>query len=214
MAISTYSELQTAVSNWMVRSDLAGSAAEFITLAESRLTRKLPLREMWTTAPLTGAVDARTIALPTDYVEAAFLKLTTDGGRADPITPYTVDTLPYTQTSGSPCGWAVDGATIALDRPCDQAHTFDFRYRQRFSLSDGSPTNWLLTNHPDVYLAAVLMWGGAFVKNINEAVQWKGLLDEAIEELTWIEGRGDALAPQQFDPALVSNRRFDLIRGE
>jgi len=39
MAISTYSELKTAVANWLDRSDLTDVIPDFITLAETRHKR-------------------------------------------------------------------------------------------------------------------------------------------------------------------------------
>jgi len=46
MAISTYSELQTAVANWLDRDDLTDRIPEFIALAEARFNRVLRLRSM------------------------------------------------------------------------------------------------------------------------------------------------------------------------
>ena len=59
MAISTYSELKTAISDWMARSDVSGSAADFITLGEARLNRLLEVVATMTT--LSGVVDSATI---------------------------------------------------------------------------------------------------------------------------------------------------------
>ena len=44
MAITTYSELQTAIDNWLARTDLAGRSPEFIALAEARMNRELETR--------------------------------------------------------------------------------------------------------------------------------------------------------------------------
>ena len=41
MAISTFTELKTAVDNWLARTDLAGRAPEFIALAEARMNREI-----------------------------------------------------------------------------------------------------------------------------------------------------------------------------
>ena len=48
MAISTYSELQTAAANWLDRSDLSDRIPEFIALAEARFNRILRIRDMET----------------------------------------------------------------------------------------------------------------------------------------------------------------------
>ena len=46
MAIGTYSELQTAVANWLDRDDLTDRIQEFIALAEARMNRILRLAIM------------------------------------------------------------------------------------------------------------------------------------------------------------------------
>ena len=44
MAITTYAELQTALDNWLARTDLQSRTPEFITLAEARMNRELETR--------------------------------------------------------------------------------------------------------------------------------------------------------------------------
>ena len=46
MAINTYATLQTAVANWLDRSDLTDRIPEFIALAEARMHRTLRLAIM------------------------------------------------------------------------------------------------------------------------------------------------------------------------
>jgi len=46
MAIGNYSELNTAVANWLNRDDLTDRIPEFIVLAEARFNRVLRIRAM------------------------------------------------------------------------------------------------------------------------------------------------------------------------
>ena len=82
MAISTYSELQTAVANWLDRDDLTARIPEFIVLAEARYNRELRIRGMETIVDISTVAGTRSYALPTGYLQARTLQLTTD-----PITP-------------------------------------------------------------------------------------------------------------------------------
>ena len=76
MAISTYAELQTAVDNWLARTDLSGRSPEWIALFEAKVKRKnvkLPSRITVTykvTDPATGQVRiAENVTLkPKDYI--------------------------------------------------------------------------------------------------------------------------------------------------
>lgn len=214
MAISTYSDLLTAVAKYSWRegdSEFESSAEDFIALGESRLNRELPLRVMETDAELTGTVGSRDIALPTLYVEPIALHLTTFG-TSTRLKPSVAGEMPLNMGNGVPSAWCINGENIQLDTPCDQAHTFTFRYRKSFKLSPSSSTNWLLTNHPDVYLAAALVWGGVFMAAPDLAAPWKIILDEAISEIGWKEARS-RVGTLSVDPALAARSGFNIISG-
>ena len=46
MALTTFSELQTSIANYLNRTDLTAPIKDFITLTESKLNRVLRLRAM------------------------------------------------------------------------------------------------------------------------------------------------------------------------
>lgn len=80
MAISQYSELKTAVANWLGRSDLTSRIPEFIGLAEDRVYQRLRLRAMETQAELKSSANVsvdtvsgtNTIALTPDTAATAY----------------------------------------------------------------------------------------------------------------------------------------------
>ena len=53
----------------------------------------------------------------------------------------------------------------------------------RLALSAQQPTNWLLTKHPDVYLAACLAWGAAYSEAFVVAASWQQLLESSLDEV-------------------------------
>lgn len=213
--ITTYSGLKTKVTEFAMRTgdtEFEGGSDTFIQLAESKLNRRLPLRVMEDEADLTGTIGSRLLTLPSDYVEPYSLELTTFG-EVTPLKPAVSNRLDKSLVNGVPKRWAIEGVSIGLDCPCDQAHTFLFRYRKSFALSDAEPTNWLLTNHPDVYLAAALVWGGAYMRSDEELNRWAVILENAIEEIAWKEARGVAQATLGVDPALVNAQSFNIMSG-
>jgi hypothetical protein len=213
--ITNYATLKTAVEKYLNRTGDASLSDEIdgmVQMAGSRLNRKLALRVMQDDAELTGTVGSREIALPDDFVEPYALRLTTFGDATD-LKPSLAGKMPLYDSRGVPQAWSVDGANIALDHPCDQAHTFLFRYRKSFVLSEAEDTNWLLTNHPDIYLAAVCVWGGVFMLSDEDAVRFKVILEEGLEELAWQESRSKSIATLSVDPALTSRGRFNIISG-
>ena len=212
VAITNYSELKTAVQTWLDRQDLSANAGDFIVLAESRLNRILPLRVNWTDAALAGVPGSRALPLPENFVEPVALFLTTFGVRSR-LTPLIAGTFEYGTTNGVPSAWCINGSNIDLDVPCDQAHAFAFRYRKSFALSDAAPTNWLLTNHPDVYLFAALVEAAFFIENPDFMTGVHQRLDLAVGELTAKEGRSHKIATLIVDPALLAAKNFNVQTG-
>ncbi len=196
MAISTYAQLQTAVASWLNRSDLTTQIPDFITLAESALNRRLNLRVMTQEASLSTTVSSRTVALPTAFIEPiALWRL--DADRV-PLIFRLPETMEICTTAGRPEYWAVD-ETIVFERPADAIYSLVFRYVQGFALSDAAPTNWLLTNHPDVYLFATLVEAAPYLRDDNLLAVMSARLEKAISEVTDKESRSRSLASLSTD---------------
>ena len=67
MALSTYTELKSAIANWLNRSDLTSEISDdFIVLTEADLNAKLRIRQMH--AQTTITIDAETESVPTGFL--------------------------------------------------------------------------------------------------------------------------------------------------
>ena len=66
MSITNYSELQTAVAAWINRTDLTALLPDFITLAESKLNRRLRTRYQ-ETALTSQTITTYALAILTAY---------------------------------------------------------------------------------------------------------------------------------------------------
>ena len=181
MSISTYTELKTAISDWMARSDVSGSAADFITLGEARLNRLLEV--VATTTTLAGVVDSTSVSISALSIVEPVSLYVTDNGQEYFVTPRALGSFTVEETSGLPGMWAIEGTNIKLDRPCDQTYSFRFVYQGRFALSDAAPTNEFLTNNPDLYMAASIVWGAVYTKDLQNGAMWKSMLDEFTAEV-------------------------------
>ena len=206
MSLSNYSELQASVLEWMERAGQTGQVADWIALAEARLNRELGPVE--TNATLTGTPGSRALSISALAMVEPVALFIADPGASDErlLPPLSPANMAYADTTGTPTNWTVDSPDeIRLNRPCDMAYAFRFRYRERFALAT-SATNWLLTNHPDVYLAASIVWGNAYNQDIAAASAWKGILDEAIPSIrhTIARTRKGSL---KVDPALLQMGR-------
>lgn len=209
MAISTYAQLQTAVASWLNRSDLTTQIPDFITLAESALNRRLNLRVMTQEASLSTVASSRTVDLPTAFIEPlALWRLDTD---RVPLIFRLPETMEISTTSGRPEYWAVD-ETIVFERPADAVYSLIFRYVKGFALSDTDTTNWLLTNHPDVYLFATLVEAAPYLRDDNLLAVWSARFERAVGEVMEKESRSRSLASLSTDLP-VARRGWDWLTG-
>lgn len=207
MALANYTDLQAAALDWMKRAGQTGQTADWVALAEARLNRELGAVE--TDMTLTGVASSRRIDISAVAMVQPIALFLAETGRDEVfINPKSDGTFPYLTTSGRPTAWAIDGTNIDFDRPLDAAYPFRLRYRQKFNLATAS-TNWLLTNHPDIYLAAVLMWGAGYNYDWNNGSVWKQTLDEGIPSVrNQIAQKKRAVLT--VDPGLTSRSRYSL----
>lgn len=217
MAIATFGDLTTAIGTWLARSgdsSITGNASDFIALLEARLNRWQPaLRVAEIEATLTGTPGSRFIALPNDFREPISLFRTTDS-EYEAMRPFIPGNDPLTVTEGTPEAWGIDGTNIVLDCPEAQADTFTFRYRQKFALGPGTDTtNWLLQEHPDVYLFGSLVEATAFMKSPAQAQLWDGRFGTAMEEVTNQDARSKSIAPMTMDAMLIGPPRYNIVTG-
>jgi hypothetical protein len=206
MAIAVYNDLKTKAASWLRRSGNSTYVAEvpdMITLAEARLNAEIGPVE--TNGTLTGVVSSRSLDTSAlTIVEPIALWITPGSGEdEDKLQQQSPANLNYLGTNGRPAQWAYDSEdALKLDCPCDTAYSFRFRYRGRFALSASATSNWLLENRPDVYLAATLGWGSAYLENFERASQWTTFLDRELPKVlhTLAKGRKGTL---RVDPGLA-----------
>lgn len=180
MAISTYSELQTAVANWLERDDLTTYIPDFIRLGEARLRTDIRVRELIQRDALT--VNALQISLPTGLLEAIEIRLLTD-----PVTTLTYlaphEMTNYRRTgTGKPKYFTIH-KEIEFDITPDSAYSGEIIYYKQVDLLADTATNTLLTTYPNLYLYSALMETAPFLMH-DERIQVWGALYKAAKEST------------------------------
>ena len=182
MSISTYDELQTAVANWLDRSDLTARIPEFISLAEARFLRKVRHWQMEKRATTPTVAGTKEIAVPSDYVEMRNLKINTS---VVDVLEFLPPSVFYWRNSeqGVPKYYTVQGDQLILYPTPDSEYTLEMGYYAFPTLADDNTTNWLLTSYPDIYLYASLLQAEAYIINDKRIGIWKAALDEALKEL-------------------------------
>jgi hypothetical protein len=202
MAISTYAELQTAVSNWLDRSDLTSRIPEFITLAEGRIGRKLRIREMETESDVSLVAGTRTAAVPTGFREVRRVRLdTTPVRELQYISPQDYWARYMSTNTDKPQVFTVEGTNMVFGPIPDAAYTAKVLHYKAFdALSTG--TNAVFLANPDLYLYGSLLAAEPFLKNDKRVGMWKGMFDEAMMELEMQNSRhpGQMVMRNDYNP--------------
>lgn len=183
MAITTYSELQTALTNWTHRSDLTSIFPDLITIAESRINRKLRIREMETEADVTITAGTRTASLPSDFGEVRRFYLSTDPvTELDFMSPQDYWAR-YTSTrQGKPLMFTIEGSNLVLGPIPGSGYTGKLQYYRSLPALSSSAHS-VFTSNPDLYLYGALTAGEAYLKNDKRFPLWKSQFEETMREL-------------------------------
>lgn len=193
MALGTYSELQSAVANWLARpgdATLVPFIPDFVRLAEARIGRDLRIRAMELRA--TAEIDGAFLALPAGFLEMRNLQLNTDPvTRLELMSPEQIDSLRGGSQAGRPRWYCVLGGQIQLAPAPDGPYEAEMIYWRRFEpLGVSQPANWLLEHAPDIYLYAALIEATAFIGNDERLALWSAGYDRAVMALQAADDRG------------------------
>ena len=185
MSITSYSELKTAIADFLNRDDLASVVPTFITLAESSIQRRI--RHWRQEKRSTITLDAQSEALPTAFLEAIRFYVTSNGTKPlEPISQaYMLDRKQLAQdTSGRPRFYAMTAGQFELYPVPDGSYDAEIYYYSRIpALSDVAPTNWLLEYFPDVLLYGALVHSAPYLKEDARIQIWSALYQEAVDSI-------------------------------
>jgi len=181
MAITTFSELKTAVANWLDRSDLDDRIPEFIALAEARHRRDFKIRRMETRVTANTIADTEYYTLPDNFTAMRNIQLNTDPKTPlEYLTPEQMDRVRGGSTTGKPKAYSIIGNTFQLRPIPDSVYEIEMLYYKYFTgLSDSNTTNDMLTYHPDAYLYAVLLEAEPYLQNDKRVQLWVGAYELA-----------------------------------
>jgi len=185
MAISTYSELNTAVANWLDRDDLTDRIPEFIALCEARFNRLLRIRAMEYKQTASTVAGQRNLALPTGFIQMRNLQM-----NASPIvpmqyvTPEIYDRLYGSTFTGTPEMYTIIADEIQLGPIPASVQTIEMLFYKKFdALTIVDTTNWMITNAPDVYLYGCLLEAEPFIMNDPRVQLWATAFKQAITDI-------------------------------
>jgi|TARA_R100000329_G_scaffold30857_1_gene28558 hypothetical protein len=185
MAITTYAELKTAISNWLDRTDLDDRIPEFIQLAEARHRRDFKIRRMETRVTANTIADTEYYSLPDNFTAMRNIQLNTDPKTPlEYLTPEQMDRVRGGSTTGKPKAYSIIGNNFQLRPIPDGIYEIEMLYFKYFTaLSDSNTTNDMLTFHPDLYLYGSLVEAEPYLQNDKRVQTWAGFYDRAKNDL-------------------------------
>lgn len=192
MAISNYSELQTAIQNWIADSGFSTTRAqEFIALAEAEINDELRVNEMETRANL--SISTEYTALPGNF---GGLRSRPKITSTNPIwfleymTPSQIDTLHLATETKRPRVYTIVDESLRLRPVPDTAYTVEIIYFLKVpALSTANTTNWLLTSRPNIYLYGAMAQAEDFLGNMTGGLSWRAKFMSALDKFVSADRR-------------------------
>jgi hypothetical protein len=185
MAISNYAELKTAIATWAVRSDLASRVADFVTLAEAEIRKDVRCQAMETLA--SGTLTGETLDFPAGFIWAKRLKV--NRYVQEYMAP--ADYSDLSEQDDTSARFTIIGQSIYILNGAS-GDSYSLIYWKAFTaFSADADTNWLLTNHPDVYLWCGCKQAAIATKNVPEIARMDGLYRSAVDRVNrseWFAG--------------------------
>ena len=185
MAISNYTELKTAVANWLDRDDLTDRIPEFIALAEARFNRVLRLRSMEVKYTADTVAGQRNLALPTSYIQMRNFQVNTSPlTTLSYVTPEIYDRVWGGSTTGTPKFYTILANEVSFGPIPASVQEVEMLFYKKFdNLSVTTTTNWLITNAPDIYLYGTMLEAEPFIMNDERVPLWAQALQQGISDL-------------------------------
>jgi hypothetical protein len=185
MSLSTYSDLQTSIANYLARSDLTSIIPDFITLAENRLRRELRIRQMLKSVTTATVASDATVELPSDFLEVRDFVVQTN-----PLTPLSYSSPsslsndPRASQVGVPKSYTILANDFLLSPVPDGVYTARLLYYAAPAyLSGANTSNVFLNVAPDGLLYGALVEAEPYLMNDARINTWGSMYDRAISSL-------------------------------
>jgi hypothetical protein len=214
MAISNYTELQTAVGNWLNRSDLTARIPEFIELAEAEIRRTIRTKHT-TEIEVTTVVGDGDYTLPSDIqgIKDVYIKSpAASAGSLDSIGAGLLynNRREFRADNQRPRLYALQDTTLLVSPLPDDIYTIGLEVERAFVELATTPTNYVLDDYPDVYLYGALVHSAPYLHEDERVQTWDSRFSRAIEQLKQDEIRNEHPQRLNMAPPRVIGATRDL----
>jgi hypothetical protein len=181
VSIDSYTELKTAIADWINRDDISDARlGDFVALAEDRIFRELRIEDMETYVALTADSDGR-VTIPADFLEAR--DVLWDDVPLDRVS--LAQMRSRAQYQGKPIAFARDRTFFALWPNPGNVTGFAMTYYARpTNLSTGNASNAVFAKAPALYLYGALVEAGIYLGSPPEKLSaWSDSFADAMARL-------------------------------
>lgn len=204
MPYSTYSELIAAVVDEMKDSTLEDKAPDFIRLAEAQFNRQLFTSDSEATQTTLLASGTESTAMPSDFRRLRSLFIDSEKVLAQ-LSPDDFRARWIEGDTGIPETFAIIGTDFHWGPIPDSDYTVTCVYVQGIPLlSETNTTNWLLEDHPDLYLYGALRQAELYGWNDERGRQFDLFVDSILGQIRV----ADAIKRQHANQATIAGSYF------
>jgi hypothetical protein len=181
--ITDYATLQTAVGDWLARSDLSSFIPNFVQNFEEDFYREPLNWAAWMEADLSVSISSGEAATPSDYLGLKIAYIS--GQTSPPLKRISLDQL-YQRypraVSGNQAVYVARNGDHLEFGPNVSSGTLVGTYYAKPTLlrSDSDGINWLITNAPDICLYGALLAATPFLQNDKRLAVWQTMYDRAL----------------------------------
>jgi len=186
--ISGYASLQTAVGDWLAKSNLTTFIPNFIQNWEERFYRQPKNFGRWMETSLNSAIASSVVAVPTAYLGLKYAYV--DGSPASRLDRVSLNQLygryPRGGDSARPVWISRDTTNFVFGPVPDSDYTIKGVYWAKPTLmrsfASDAAAHWIIVNAPDLALYGALSESAPFLQRDARLATWKGLYAECLQD--------------------------------
>lgn len=185
--VTSYTTLQTAVGDWLARSNLTTFIPNFIQNWEEDFYREPKNFGRWMEVSDDPVIASSVITVPSDYLQLKYAYVSgSPSSRLDRVSLNQVyGRYPRGSGTGLPVWIAREGANFVFGPPPDSGYTIHRVYwgkptNIRTSATDAS-AHYLIVNAADLCVYGSLIAAVPFIKDDARITVWQAMYDRALE---------------------------------
>lgn len=229
MALANYTDLVNSLNStggWLHRNDMGSIIPDMIKLCEVTINygdlatlgvEGLRTLDQETQTTLTTTPGVQTVTLPTDFLGIRKIYVILGGTRIElvelPTLPMAMDERWNGQSV--PRHFIISGGNLVLYPIPDQAYQIPLLYFASVPpLTAATPTNWLMTKSPGVYLSGTIVHGASWMgPNFNPA-PFVAAFKSSMKQLTRMDNlKRSGMTTLRSEPASLNRSPFNILTG-